>query len=261
MKTSDKELDDLFSSKLNNLETEPDTVVWENISAQLNGRPKKKNILQVLSIAASLIVVLSVGLLLLRQNDQPVKNQLPHKVVKLKVERDKPEIKPVEILTEKKMLLSAVKNKAVKEARTFKKNSRRTVLKPMVNPSPQEYPIQTLARAKSGPDHNFDPANDQVEPSKIAVVPNAATKLKVPMEVETPEAIAAKPTIPTAKASKPTFAAKRKSIRSMGDLVNLVMAKVDKRQDKLIEFTDNDDGDESNITGINLGIISIKKEK
>ncbi|RYE28502.1 MAG: hypothetical protein EOP42_16695 [Sphingobacteriaceae bacterium] len=59
----------------------------------------------------------------------------------------------------------------------------------------------------------------------------------------------------------PAEKVKHKHIRSFGDVVNLVMAKVDKREDKLIQFTDTDDGDESTVTGINLGIINIKKEK
>jgi hypothetical protein len=41
--------------------------------------------------------------------------------------------------------------------------------------------------------------------------------------------------------------------------LNVVIAAVDKRKDKVIEFS-NTDGDESSITGINLGIIKIKKE-
>ena len=52
---------------------------------------------------------------------------------------------------------------------------------------------------------------------------------------------------------------KRKhKIHSFGDLVNLVVDKVDKRKDKVLEFTDDGDGD-SNLTGVNLGIVKIKK--
>jgi hypothetical protein len=50
----------------------------------------------------------------------------------------------------------------------------------------------------------------------------------------------------------------RHKIHSLGDLINVVVAKVDKRKDKIIQFTDTDDGD-SNITGVNLGVIKIKK--
>ena len=261
MKTSDKELDDLFHSKLNNQETEPDAVVWNNILAQLNGKPKKKSVFPALRIAASVLMVLSVGLLLLRPNDKLVKKPLPQKVVKLKLKQEQPVINQNEILAEKKPLLLATKNKGIKEAQTFKKSNRRTVSKPMINLSLEQDPTQTLAQVKTKTDHNSDPTTDQIVTSKIVVVPDAATKLKVQTEDETPEAIAVKPSVLVAKTSKPTWIAKRKGIRNMGDLVNLVMAKVDKRQDKLIEFTDSDDGDESIVTGINLGIISLKKEK
>ncbi len=52
---------------------------------------------------------------------------------------------------------------------------------------------------------------------------------------------------------------KKHRVRTFGDMLNVVIAAVDKRKDKVIEFS-NTDGDESSITGINLGIIKIKKE-
>jgi hypothetical protein len=51
---------------------------------------------------------------------------------------------------------------------------------------------------------------------------------------------------------------RKHGIRNFGDIVNLVVAKVDKRKDKVIEFSD-DDEDGSSITGINLGVIKVKK--
>jgi hypothetical protein len=55
---------------------------------------------------------------------------------------------------------------------------------------------------------------------------------------------------------------KKRGIHSLGSLINTIVAKIDKREDKLIEFTDNEDDDsESTITGINLGIIKKKKQQ
>jgi hypothetical protein len=51
----------------------------------------------------------------------------------------------------------------------------------------------------------------------------------------------------------------QKKIRSIGSLVNFVIAKVDKREDKLIEFKDSDEGSE--VSGINLGLVKIKSKK
>jgi len=41
--------------------------------------------------------------------------------------------------------------------------------------------------------------------------------------------------------------------------VNFVIAQVDKREDKLIEFTESDEGTE--VSGINLGLLKIKSKK
>ena len=50
--------------------------------------------------------------------------------------------------------------------------------------------------------------------------------------------------------------------RSFGGLINAVVGKIDKRKDKVIEFNDDDDDDDgATVTGVNLGIIKIKKEK
>jgi hypothetical protein len=53
--------------------------------------------------------------------------------------------------------------------------------------------------------------------------------------------------------------AKKHGIRNFGDLVNLVVAKVDKRKDKLIQFTDSDD-DESMISAVHIGAVKIKRD-
>ena len=60
----------------------------------------------------------------------------------------------------------------------------------------------------------------------------------------------------TDQATKP---AKRRGIHNFGDLVNIVVAKVDKRKDKAIQFTDSDD-DESTVTAVNIGPVKINKD-
>ena len=263
MKISDKELDELFSSKLDGLEAEPSANLWQNISFELDKKPRKKSFVPALRIAAGLIVVLSVGLLFLQKNE-PVKNQLSKKLVKVELAKKDPSIEQIENLGDKKsMLLLSAKIKAVKEVRAIKKPGRVSNPKLVSNLKLEtSYPsTQTLAQNKTETNQQQETTNANIAQTKMAVVPDMATKLTMQPENETPEAPVNKPQILPAKRSIPATIGKRKGIRSMGDLVNLVMAKVDKRNDKLIEFSDNDDGDESNITGINLGIITIKKEK
>jgi hypothetical protein len=262
MKTSDKELDDLFSAKLSNLETEPDAAIWDKIAAKLDAKPKTKSIIPALRIAAGILVVLSVGLLLLRQNEQPAKNNLPKKVAKVEVQQEKPTINPNKnVAEEKDILLLSAQNKAVKEARVDKKINRKVAPKLLKYSKLEMNTTEVIMAQTKQLEKKDDGLPDHIVLASIAVVPDASTKLNIKPDEETLEITPAKTQNLLPKTSMPVIAAKRKGIRSMGDLVNLVMAKVDKRQNKLIEFTDNDEGDESNVTGINLGIISIKKEK
>ena len=104
----------------------------------------------------------------------------------------------------------------------------------------------------------------------LAAVPETAiTKPVVPDDVplttknaEVKTEFITKPVLaemqPANKPVKPALGKKHK-IHSLGDLFNVMIASVDKRKDKFIEFTDTDEGD--NITGINLGIVKVKKEQ
>jgi hypothetical protein len=52
----------------------------------------------------------------------------------------------------------------------------------------------------------------------------------------------------------------KKPARGLGGLINKIVAAVDKREDKLIEFTDADNDEGARVTGVNLGFIKIKKQ-
>ncbi|RYE32709.1 MAG: hypothetical protein EOP42_09120 [Sphingobacteriaceae bacterium] len=254
MKISDKELDDLFNSKLNDIEIEPNTNLWNNIAAELDQKPKKKSIVPVLRIAAGIIVILSAGLLFLQKNE-PVNNQLVKKTAKLELRKIDPSKNQIKNLGDKNsMLLLSAKNKAVKEASAKNKTKTfRTKTFIAAKPKVEENIIQTLAQVK--------PENVKINPSQtqVALVPDASISLKPQSETEILQPVIVKP--PVLAAAIHPVKVKHKRIRSIGDVVNLVMEKVDKREDKLIQFSDSDDGDESNVTGINLGIINLKKEK
>jgi len=253
MRTSDKELDELFNSKLNNLEAEPPAKLWQNIHVELDKSSRKKKFVPVLQIAASVVILLSVGLFWIGSNETVTRKPIIKKIVKL---NNRP-LQPQNILRgnkaeQKEKLFAGTKIRAVKEAWPRKKTAKISATKQQAQSKISLNQTSTLAQNKLP----VAVKPDQVRP---AIVPDGGIVLKLQ-----PAAIEDEPAkqIPvlSAQTNKPApVIVKRKGIRNMGDLVNLVMAKVDKRQDKLIEFTDNDG--ESNITGINLGIITIKKEK
>jgi len=126
-----------------------------------------------------------------------------------------------------------------------------------IKPKAEENVIQTLAQVK--PSSESENTKSNPNQTQIALVPDASVSLKPQPETEVFQPAMVKPALLVAATN--SIKVKHKRIRSIGDVVNLVMAKVDKREDKLIQFTDSDDGDESNVTGINLGIINLKKEK
>ncbi len=263
MKISDKELDDLFSSKLNDLEVEPNETVWNNIKDQINlNKTKKKSIVLVLRIAASIIVIISVGLLLLQKNEQIVKKPVQNKVAKVEIKQQKPVAEQTEkIKSDEPVLLLPAKNKVVKEVRQNKTSNKKRVIILVPKTTPELKITDEMLDANIQPEKKNDPNITVLAAARTTIVPDVSTRFNNQTDEEETIAATVKPQNLRAKNSIAAVVAKRKGIRSIGDVVNLVMAKVDKRQDKLIEFSESDDGEESNVTGINLGIITIKKEK
>lgn len=257
MKTSDKELDDLFA-KLDNIEVEPSANLWQNIESELDKKSKKKSLIPALRIAAGIIVILSVGLIFMRKQET-INNPLPKKIAKVELQKPNPSKNQIKNIGDKNsILLLSAKNKVIKTA-SVKNKSKVFTAKTIIQTKPkaEENINQTLAQVK--PSSESENIKSNLNQTRIALVPDASISLKPQPETEVLHPSIVKPALLVAATN--SIKPKHKRIRSIGDVVNLVMAKVDKREDKLIQFTDSDDGDESNVTGINLGIINLKKEK
>jgi hypothetical protein len=249
MDTHDKEFDELFRSKLDSFETEPSAKVWPVIAAGLDQPKKKIALMPILSIAASVIVLIGAGLLFI-----PKKTIIKTTgVVQAKVMKT---TSPVNSLQPVNLGQQPVVNKDLHRIASVQR-TKEIVIKVK--------PVDTLTK----PAITIQPARQQViaavqqsqQPAK-SVVPDKNIPLILKPVIDQQPAFTTKPDIAAvlpAVVKKDTLPVKAKHrIRSFGDLVNVLVAKVDKRKDKVIEFTADDDG-ESNITGINLGIIKIKK--
>ncbi|RYE30547.1 MAG: hypothetical protein EOP42_12045 [Sphingobacteriaceae bacterium] len=257
MKTSDKELDALFA-KLDDFAVEPSANLWQNIESELDKKPKKKTLVPALRIAAGIIVMLAVGLLFMRKQET-INNPLPKKIAKVELQKPDPIKNQIKNSGDKNsMLLLSAKNNAVKTA-SAKSRTKPVVIKTIIQikPKAEENVTETLAQLKQGSESGNSESNPNQ--TQIALVPDASVSLKPQPETEIVQPAVIKMQVMAAVTNPKK--SKHKRIRNFGDVVNLVMAKVDKREDKLIQFTDSDDGDESNVTGINLGIINLKKEK
>jgi hypothetical protein len=123
-------------------------------------------------------------------------------------------------------------------------------------------PSQKNIKEDSGP-VLIDPAPIDPGPMLTVTEPVQIPNMQVP-DKETPFAVPAnnnkdvieKTVITEETENAPT---KKRGIHSLGGLLGAIVAKIDKREDKLIEFTEGE-GNTSTITGLNLGLIKIKKK-
>lgn len=255
----DKEFDALFRSKLEDFEAEPSANVWPEIEAELSPGKRRSAWVAVLSIAACLLAVTAFGWWIL--DSKPVKNASQqmayHPVQQTKKQLD-------------------LKHDTVAPAANIANMNAIAIVKP------QHKVVQKLIekQASAKPAAEGTPATDPSitkpdEQTALASTQNTRGELipdateHIALKINAPEVIKIDPPVnikipQTAIAMVPSKQAQPKTVKhrahTLGDLINKVVASVDKRKDKFIEFTDTDDDDESNITGINLGILKIKKE-
>lgn len=248
----DKEFDNVFSAKLDNFEVEPSNAVWQGINDGL-GNNNRKKVLPFLGIAASIVVLIAAGIMFLTQ--KPVN---PH-VVKNRVAVNHPS-KATPVATTIKSQHAAVQVQAIAAVTATKPKH---IEKSAVAKEPLKHYAQTQQQSPVQSQNQqvlasvTIPKNDVVKPALIDTTNAIATVPVMHPQTDKPAAITA--TIPTGEKIAEAPPVKKHRIHTFGDMLNVVIAAVDKRKDKVIEFS-NTDGDESSITGINLGIIKIKKE-
>ncbi len=259
---SDKELDKLFQQRFVELEMGPSSAVWGKITVSLDKKQRKGAFSPSFWMAAaSIIVLISAGLLYFS----------PQHVIKLhgnseftqNVEASSP---PVEQNT-----LTASMTEPQKPDQTIILNSpdfsleSTSVVKSSEDPlvqNPQlaepeiKLPVQTESLVISS---SVVKKANPVQPKKAVKVPNRFSGDQSALDVTQPDMMAKAVFIEEESDSEENELRGQRKIRSIGSLVNFVIAKVDKREDKLIEFKDSDEGSE--VSGINLGLVKIKSKK
>lgn len=251
---SDKELDRLFRQRFDELGVEPADTVWGKISDQLgNQKNDKKSFSLFWMAAAGIIVVLSAGLWLFR----------PVEVIKLQgVAQVKEENIPAPAISEPlEEVLSKPLNKdglneiaAVPEIEASEKK----VAEPVT-----QVKVQEIVKPQIEKDAIVIAANKD----KVPVIQESKQKLvisqpdsfdKVADEVVYAKSITKSDLTENIQAEDGLTTSHRK-IKSIGSLVNFVIAKVDRREDKIIEFKDGDEGSE--LAGLNLGLVKYRSRK
>jgi hypothetical protein len=262
MNMQDKEFDDLFRSKLGDFEAQPSAQVWQNIDAELAGK-RKKSIFPILSIAASVLILLTAGILFI-----PKKGVVKHKkqdtnvIAKVNPSVIKPgNAEPVNPSEKQQEQLAAVET-------PVKNTTKVNQPKIKINAVEQKEQVSTsIAKIEIVKHEDQSLIASAGIPKQVDVVKQDPIELTEATSAENKETVdnsaislPAQPVLASnqpAKTVKPV--AKKRGIRSFGDIVNLVVAKVDKRKDKLIQFSDSDD-DGSVITAVHLGALKIKRD-
>ncbi len=245
----DKDVDSLFRSKLDNFEVEPSAHVWGGIKSQMD--KKKRPLGMYLSIAAGLLILLSAGLYFVSNTNEIAKK--PVQIVAVKNNKPaKAIIQPVTVVpkvTEPQVEKVVSVNTIVSRKQKVEIAQKPTVTakqEQVVLPAPQlaqmiqkaDVPVQFVVPDRSVPfNEKIDVPEDEPIKDNTPVIQLQET------------------------GSKTSVAApvKKHRIRNFGDLINAVVSKVDKRKDKLIEFSSPKDEDDSTLSGLNLGFIKIKK--
>lgn len=265
---SDKEFDGLFKSSFEDFEVEPSAKSWEKITDQLDAKPRGKKFPIFWSVAASVIVVLGIGIGLYTKPTEVIKlrpGQTEEMMANLENEQginktvsedkandsivDEPQrttshssFKPIDNSKELAALNSSTSEKNISTDAT--KGTSNSVLN--TNPAEQNTKEQELVQVK--------PNRPKTVTERILA--EEASQIKPELKIKS-ETVLAQNTI-DGNLGNSAYTNRKSKIRSVGDLVNFVVAKVDKRDDKIIEVSKTDESD-NEVTGINLGLFKFRK--
>lgn len=253
---SDKELDKLFQQRFEGAEVVPSKGVWGKIAGRVNRETAEKKSFSVFWVAAaSVVIVIGAGLWFYRPVEVIELQGAPKDQVALNKTEDvkRPETtepgKIVESNHPKIAEFTLAKSAGIKSGNfKLKEETLNTeiVSKQLVidvastNTSKKviaESTFQTKQEAKISARYTGDQSKlDVTQADMIAKAEMPDVNTEFEKEIST-----------------------SKKIRSIGSLVNFIIAKVDKRDDKIIEFKDGEEG--SVVSGINLGLVKFKSRK
>ena len=225
----DRDFDQLFKDQLGEAEVTPSANLWGNIEKGLS--PKKKVALPAYWMAAA-VVAIAVMVGLLMPKSEPIRLQGSSEFV---ASNPKEAVAPAKVVEEVVVDAEPVKSTPLVIAPRLNEND---VKKDFVA-------MQPIAKSTH-------PVNMEVQntPAVVAQVTPEEPATEVMMaRVESPQEIAV-----VTEVEQP----EHKGIRNVGDLINIVVNKVDKRDKKLIQFNTDED-DNSSLIAINIGFLRFNK--
>lgn len=243
----DKDFDQLFKDAFTDAEVTPSRDLWSNIESEIT--PKKKRIIPIYWLsAAAVLLIVTLGVLVYQQQDSTNGDK---KLANNTIEKTKPVVQEPVVKDSSAAIVAPVENIAPVLAVQPKAVSAiaKTKVKDKVKPAVEQQRIVTAP---------------EMQKQEITVAKVVEPKKDIKAEIE--EAILQpKEEVVTAVVATPVKTDEpvneneqnNKGIRNVGDVVNLIVNKMDKRKDKLIQFRTDDD--DSSLASINIGPFKIGK--
>lgn len=244
----DKDFDQLFKNAFDDAEIAPSRDLWSNIESEIE--PKKKRIIPVywLSAAAVLLVVAAGILIYQQQNVNPkqltsyVAPKVHQPAVVEQIVKDSV-ITPVKPIEKVEAVLPVNTKPATSLAKTTIKKEVKPIEKQKIATAPEVFKQEMVIAKTEEPKKDIKTKIEEaiLQPEKETVIAANPTAVKIDEPINDNEE------------------QNIKSIRNVGDVVNLIVNKVDKRKDKFIQFRTDDD--DSSLSSINIGPFKIGKRK
>jgi hypothetical protein len=256
---SDKDLDKLFQQRFGNLKVEPSNDVWGKISNTMDNKVSGKQSFSIFWLAAaSVIVVITAGLWFTRPIGI-IKLQKSPEMAKEKVEVLLPQIKkaPINESIQKESILAELKPRLTEFSNEKPAGSDYKLLTETSQATPELKPAAEQAPVVIASVNVIKPIT--ILSKQLVKVPERYFSDQLLLDVSQADMIAKVDRPEDHTLNEERVHNENKKIRSIASLVNFVIAKVDKREDKLIEFKDGAEGSE--VSGINLGLVKIKSRK
>lgn len=241
---SDEELDEIFRRKLESYEDTPSAKTWANISNELRvsdqGRGRTNRIWMA---AASLILLISMGLLLIPKKP-PVRLQATQ-VWEPEAEQrnEQPKVIAVRPRESKSVVflqrLASIRIESDKHADDYKARGKAI-----------SENITHLSRIQQTELQTTSPTAVVKQEDTPQMLVDERVKVQMPVS---------EPVLALAEPEHEDAAVNKGKIKSLGDIVNFVVRQVDPRKEKIIEFTNHDEG--SSVSSINLGLLKISAKQ
>lgn len=242
----DKDFDKLFKDSFMDAEIEPSADLWGNIAQQLE--PQKKRSFPLFWMAAASVAVVASVMLFTKGGDKVyLQGAAPEVAV---VNNAETQALPVVDTQEETTVAEAILPERTATSMTLLK---REITKPVAGKIEDTQKNNLVAVQPSDMNEHLPIKRGDAKPLDVAPVVNIPVDNKVSYA-----------NVPDAKPidyfeQQEESDSNKKGIRNVGDLINYVVDKVDKRDKKLIKF-DTDDDDNSSIIGLNIGFLKLNKK-